>query len=57
VDVEKYFLDKILRLSFVPENSLTNVPDWASVAPEEQPKSLTVSCANVGKKGFVRGLL
>jgi hypothetical protein len=53
VDVKKYLLDKIVRLSFVPENSLTNIPDWMSVAPEEQSKGVSVACANAGEKCFV----
>jgi hypothetical protein len=44
VDVDEYFLDKVICLSFVPENSLTDISDSMSVAPEEQRKSVTVAC-------------
>jgi hypothetical protein len=49
VDVKKYLLHKIVRLSFVPENSSTNIPDRMSVSPEEQSKGVSVACANVGQ--------
>jgi hypothetical protein len=35
VNVKKYFLDKIVRLGFVPENPLADVSDEMGIASEE----------------------
>jgi hypothetical protein len=56
VDVNKYFLDKIVRLGFVPENPLTNISDETRVPPEEHGKGLAIARTDIGQKRFVGGL-
>jgi len=53
VDIEKYFLDKIVGLGFVSKNSLANVPNGTRIASKERCKSLTFAGANVTEKCLV----
>jgi hypothetical protein len=53
VDVKKYLLDKIVRLSFVPENSLTNISDWMSVTPKKERQRFAITNLNTDYQGLV----
>jgi hypothetical protein len=54
VDVQKYLLDKIVRLSFVTENTLANISNGMRVTSKEQAQCITVPCLNTPKKGVVK---
>jgi len=43
MNVKKYFLNEVIRLSWIAKNSLANVPDGTSITSEEQSKGITVS--------------
>jgi len=53
VNVEKYFLDEIVGLGFVPENPLTNISDRKSVTAKECSERITIAYLNPSKKGCV----
>src|SRR5258708_4675234 len=44
---EKDLLDEIIRLSFIPQNAVSDIPHWASVAAEEQAQRFPLSIANM----------
>src|SRR5215468_10456946 len=43
MDVEKYFLDKIVCLSSISKNSLADISNGVSMASEEQAQGLAVA--------------
>jgi hypothetical protein len=53
MDVEKHLLDKIICLSFVPQNPLANIANGTSAAPEQRSKGISIAGANLRKKNFV----
>ncbi len=55
MNVEEYLLNKIFRLSFVPENSPTNIPHRMSIEPEERRKRVAVTVLDACDKNFIVG--
>jgi hypothetical protein len=46
VDVKKDFLNKVIRLRSVTENSSANILDTTGITSEEQSERITVACMN-----------
>ena len=54
MDIQEHFLDKVIRLSSVSENSLADIPNKAGVPPKELSKCFAITCENLREKRFVQ---
>jgi hypothetical protein len=51
--VKKYFLNQIIRFSFISKNPSADISHALGMPPKKHGKSLAVACTDVSQQSFV----